>query len=73
MPEFSLVSFTKGQMGIPVEGEGCGASALALPGGRYITDIIGESGTSDLGKVDGGRTRLGTHCDRLTTRGLRPY
>ena len=53
MPEFSLVSFTKGAEGIPVEGEGCGAIALVLPGGRYFTDITEESGNSDLGKVEG--------------------
>ena len=34
-------------IGIPVEGEGCGASALVLPGGRYETDFDGKSGTSD--------------------------
>ena len=39
-------------MGIPVEGEGCGASALVLPGGRYETDIDGKSGTSDPDLVD---------------------
>ena len=47
------MSFTKGAEGIPVEGEGCGAIALALPGGRYFTDITGKSGNSDLGKVAG--------------------
>ena len=54
MPEFSLVSFTKGTTeGIPVEGEDCGAIALVLPGGRYFADITDESGNSDLGKVEG--------------------
>ena len=52
MREFSLVSFTKGKIGIPVEGEGCGASALALPGGRYEIDIVEKSGTSDPDIVD---------------------
>ena len=53
MPEFSLVSFTKGAEGIPVEGEGCGAIALVLPGGRYFADITEESGNSDHDKVEG--------------------
>ena len=37
---------------IPVEGEGCGAFALALPGGRYEVDIDDKSGTSDPDLVD---------------------
>ena len=30
-----------------MEGEGCGASALVLPGGRYLIDVDEKSGTSD--------------------------
>ena len=37
------------------EGENCGATALVFPGGRYITDFDGKSGTSDLDSVDDAR------------------
>ena len=43
---------------IPEEGEGCWASALVLPGGRYITDKDGKYSDSDF--LLSLRTRLGT-------------